>query len=142
MKTAPYPNPRGEDVKRFFCLLLFFPVLVIPAAADTIRWVDFDVPYESLTYAMDQDIATLEQEKHLSWIDILALSACRTGGKCGISSVKQAVADMKTDQSPEELLGSLYRFYPYYREVYAAVLGGLLGSYAIERMDSGIPLTG
>ena len=99
-------------MKRFFCLLFLLPILAVPAKADTIRWVDFDVPYESLKYAMDQDIATLDQEKHLSWIDILALAACRTGGKCGLSSVKQADGDWKTDKSPEELLGSLYRFYP------------------------------
>ena len=80
---------------------------------------------------MDLDIGTFEEEKHLSWIDILAVSACRTGGKCGLSAVKQAASDLKTDQSPEELLGSLYRFYPYYREVYTAVLGGMVGSYAI-----------
>ena len=129
-------------MKRFFCLLFLLPILAVSAKADTIRWVDFDVPYESLKYAMDQDIATLDQEKHLSWIDILALAACRTGGKCGLSSVKQAAADWKTDKSPEELLGSLYRFYPYYREVYTAVLEGLLGSYAIEKDGQWIPSYG
>lgn len=129
-------------MKRFFCLLFLLPILAVPAKADTIRWVDFEVPYESLKYAMDQDIATLDQEKHLSWIDILALAACRTGGKCGLSSVKQAASDWKTDKSPEELLGSLYRFYPYYREVYTAVLGGLLGSYAIEKDGQWIPSYG
>ena len=120
-------------MKRFLLFLILFPVLAIPTKADTIRWVDFDVPYESLKYAMDQDIRTFEEEKHLSWIDILAVSACRTGGKCGLSAVKQAASDLKTDQSPEALLGSLYRFYPYYREVYTAVLGGMVGSYAIEK---------
>lgn len=121
-------------MKRFFCLfLLLLFVLAVPVKADTIRWVDFSVPYESLQYAMEQDIATFEQEKHLSWMDILALSACRTGGKCGLSSVKQAVTDLKTDKSPEELLGNLYQYYPYYREAYSAVLGGLVGSYAIEK---------
>ena len=33
MKTAPYPNPRGEDVKRFFCFLLLVPVLAVPVGA-------------------------------------------------------------------------------------------------------------
>ena len=120
-------------MKRFFLLFLLVPLLSVPVNADTIRWVDFDVPYESLKYAMEQDITTFEEERHLSWIDILALAACRTGGKCSLSSVKQAVSDLKTDQSPEELLGSLYRFYPYYRKAYTAVLGGFLGSYAIEK---------
>jgi len=121
-------------MKRFFLLsILLFGILPLPAKADTIRWVDFQVPYESLKYAMEQDIATSEQERHLSWIDILALSACRTGGKCGLSSVKQASSDLKTDKSPEELLGTLYQYYDYYHEAYTAVLGGLLGSYAIEK---------
>ena len=119
-------------MKRFFALLIL-PVLVLPVRADTIRWVDFGVPYESLKYAMEQDIATFEEEKHISWIDILALAACRTGGKCGLTSVKKAVQELKQDRSPEELLGGLYQYYPYYHEAYSAALGGLLGSFAIEK---------
>ena len=56
------------------CLLLLGS---LPVGAEPIRWVDFAVPYESLKYAMDQDIATYEREKHISWIDILAVAACR-----------------------------------------------------------------
>ena len=116
----------------FLCILLVCS-LSIPAYAAPIKWVDFTVPYASLKYAMDQDIATFAEEKHISWIDILALSACRTGGKCDLTSVKKATADLKRDKSPEELLGAGYRYYPYYREAYAAALGGLLGSFAIEK---------
>jgi len=91
------------------------------------------VPYESLKYAMEQDIATFDEEKHLSWIDVLALAGCRTGGSCGLASVKQAVKDLKQERSPEELLGALYQYYSYYHDAYSAVLGGLLGSFAIEK---------
>ena len=66
-------------MKRFFALLML-PVLVVPVRAEPIKWVDFGVPYESLKYAMEQDITTFEEEKHISWIDVLALAACRTGG--------------------------------------------------------------
>ena len=119
-------------MKRFFILcLLLFPMLAVPARAQTIRWVDFRVPYESLRYALDQDIRTAEQEQHLSWIDVLALAACRTGGSCGLSSVKKAAADLKTGKSPESLLGNLYQYYDYYHQAYTAVLGGLAGNYAI-----------
>ena len=129
-------------MKRFcFCLLLL-PLLAMPAKAETIRWVDFDVPYESLEYAMKQDIATFEEEKHLSWIEILALSACRTGGKCPLNSVKKAAEELKGDKSPEELLGQLYKYYAYYREAYTAVLGELLGSYAIEKEGQWVPQYG
>jgi murein DD-endopeptidase MepM/ murein hydrolase activator NlpD len=110
-------------------LAIIFPVSV---AAETIRWVDFRVEYESLKYAMEQDIATFEEEKHISWIDILAIAACRTGGRCGLASVKKAAAELKTDRPVKEILGELYRYYGYYHDSFSAALGGLLGSYAIE----------
>lgn len=113
-----------------FCALLLLPVT--KAEAKSIQWVDFQVPYESLKYAMDVDIKTAEQEKHISWIDILAVAACRTGGKCGLASVKKAAAELQGDRSARELLGDLEKYYSYYHEAYSAVLGGMLGNYAIE----------
>ena len=121
-------------MKRFFLFMICFALLQPASAqADTIKWVDFAVPYESLQYAMEQDIATFEEEQHLSWIDILALSACRTGGKCGIASVKKAVSDLKQGKTAEDLPSNLHKYYRYYHEAYSAVLGGLLGSYAIQK---------
>ena len=114
-----------------FCIVFALPC-GISVGAETIRWVDFAVPYSSMKYAMEQDIATYEQEKHISWIEILALSACRTGGKCGLASVKKAASDLKSDRSAKELAGELSKYYDYYYEAYSAVLGGFLGSYAIE----------
>ena len=118
-------------------LILIFGVLltmaVTPVRAEPIRWVDFDVGYEALKYALDQDIATFDQEKHISWIDTLALAACRTGGKCGLASVKKAAADLKGDRSPQELLGAQYKYYEYYHRSYTAALGGLVGSYEIQK---------
>ena len=128
-------------MRRFFALLLV-PFLVIPVRAEPIKWVDFQVPYESLKYAMEVDIATFDQEKHIGWIDILALTACRTGGKCGLNSVKKAAEEMKGDKTPEELLGELYKYYDYYRQSYSAALGGLLGCYAIEKEGEWIPCYG
>ena len=120
-------------MKRFFLFFMILcPVLVMPARADTIKWVDFGVPYESLKYAMDVDIATFEEEVHISWIDILAMAGCRTGGKCGLASVKKAAAELKQGKTAEDLPTNLHRYYRYYHEAYSAVLGGLLGSYAIE----------
>ena len=120
-------------MKRFFACLLILPLLAVPAKAETIKWVDFGVPYESLKYAMNVDIETFEQEKHISWIDILALAGCRTGGKCDLASVKKAVEELKQDKSPEEMLGELYKYYDYYHRAFSAALGGLVGSYAIEK---------
>ena len=118
--------------RRIFLLFLLACIAVLPVFAEPIRWVDFQVGYESLKYAMEQDIATAEQENHISWIDALALAACRTGGKCGLSSVKKAFADLKGGANPLEKLGESAKYYDYYHKAFSAALGGLLGSYAIE----------
>lgn len=120
-------------MKRLVLCWILVLSLTCSVSAQPIRWVDFGVPYDSLKYAMDQDIVTFDEEKHLSWIDILALSACRTGGKCPLNSVKKAVADLKGDKLPEDLLGENYRYYDYYHQSFQAALGGLLGSYSIEK---------
>ena len=122
-------------MKRWFSLCMCCVLVMlstVPVHGEPIRWVDFCVPYGSLKYAMDQDIATFEEEKHISWIEILALSACRTGGKCGLASVKKAASDLKGDRSAKELAGNAAKHYDYYFEAYTGVLGGLLGSYEIE----------
>ena len=113
-------------------MLAMLWILGMPAQAQTIKWVDFSVPYESLKYAMDADIRTAEQEKHVSWIDILSLAACRTGGRCPLASVKKAAQELAGDKSPRELLGETARYFDYYQEAYTAALGGLLGHYAVE----------
>ncbi len=133
VSTAGATYPRGEDVKRWISFLLIACMLpVLPVSADPIKWVDFQVPYESLEYAMNKDIETFDQEKHIRWIDILAVAACRTGGRCGLASVKKAAAQLAGDTSPEELLGDVSKYYDYYHEAFTAALGGLLGSFEIE----------
>lgn len=129
-------------MKRFLCLCLAMLLLVVPVRAEPIKWVDFQIPYESLKYAMDVDIRTVDQEKHIRWVDVFALAACRTGGKCNLSSVKKAEKDLLTDKSPEQLLGDLYKYYDYYHEAYEAVLGGMLGSFSIEKDGQQVPAYG
>ena len=63
-------------MKRFFACLLIISILAVPVSAATIRWVDFGVPYESLKYALDQDIATFEQEMYLQGGDYLLSISC------------------------------------------------------------------
>ena len=65
-------------MKRFLCLCLAMLLLVVPVRAEPIKWVDFQIPYESLKYAMDVDIRTFDQEKRM-----LPPSTCLPGsGKC------------------------------------------------------------
>ena len=72
-------------MRRFAFCILMMAVLLIPVSAKPISWVDFQIPYESLKYAMDVDIKTFEEEKHLDWVEILAVAGCRTGGTAGKS---------------------------------------------------------
>lgn len=113
--------------------VLVIAIMVVPVGAETLKWVSFDVPYESLVYAKDRDIESYEKDCHISWIDILSLAACRTGGKCGLASVKKAYSELQSGNSPEDALGDLFRYYDYYHQAYSAVLGGLLGHYQIEK---------
>lgn len=129
-------------MKRFLWLVSIILLMCLPVSADFIKWVDFDVPYESLQYAMNVDIDSFEEEQHISWIDILSLAACRTGGKCGLTSVKRAALELKQGKVPQELLGEAFRYYSYYHEAYSAVLGGLLGSFAICRNGTWVPKYG
>ncbi len=119
--------------RRFLLCILLIALMILPVRAEPIKWVDFGVPYESMKYALDQDIATFEQEQHLSWIDILALAAANTGGKCGLSSVKKATETMKKGFDPTNLSENMRKAYAYYHEAYSAALGGLVGSFAIEK---------
>lgn len=129
-------------MRRICIAVVCLSMMIFSAEAETIRWVDFQVPYESLKYAMNVDIETVQQEKHISWIQSLSLAACRSGGRCGLSYVKKAVSDLKTDRSVEELLGELFRYYPYYYDSFQAALGGLLGSFSVRVNGQEVPQYG
>lgn len=119
--------------RRIFLCFLLIAAMMVSVTAETIKWVDFTVPYESLKYALEQDVLTYEQEQHLSWIDILALAGANTGGKCKLDSVKKATKSWKNGFDPENLSDSMRKSYNYYHEAFSAALGGLVGSFAIEK---------
>lgn len=119
--------------RRIFLCLFLVCSMVFSVSAAPIKWVDFGVPYESLKYALEQDIATFDQEQHLDWIDILALAGANTGGKCGLDSVKKATKSLKSGFDPQSLSDAMRKSYHYYHEAFSAALGGLVGSYAIEK---------
>ncbi len=131
--------------RRFFILMLALLLLAgqTSAAEDYIRWVDFNVGYAALHEAMTIDIESQGTEQPLSWIDILALASTREGnGTLSIRAVKSAAKELRKDRSPKQLLGEQYRYFSYYQEAYRAVLGGLLGSYAIEVDGEWMPAYG
>ena len=129
-------------MKRLFAAFLALALVRMPVSAEPIRWVDFGVPAESMAYALHWDVETFEEENHRSWIAILALAACRTGGKCPLASVKRAAKDLEGEGLPKEAAGELGKYYDYYYAAFSAALGGLVGSYAIEKDGQWIPQYG
>ncbi len=119
-------------MKRLFVFFLL-PVLVLPVQAQSVQWVNFKPNCEAMKIALDADIASYGAKHHCSWIDILAVAACRSGGECTADAVKQAAAELKTGASPKKILKEQHVFYDYYHEAYTAVLGGLVGKFAIEK---------
>ena len=130
------------DVKRLFLLIVLLSFLAVPAAAEPIRWVDLQVSTEALKLAIKEDIATFDQEKHTPFPRILALAACRTGGKCTASAVKKAAQDLRGDREIEDLLGSLSKYYSYYLQAYTCAYGGLVGSFSIQKDGQELPQYG
>lgn len=119
-------------MRRLIICIALLGAMVLTAEARPITWVDFRVDEGAMRYAMDVDIETSEQERHIDWVDILALAACRTGGKCTMDSVKKAARQLKeTDFATAA--GDSVKYASYYREAYGAALGGLLGHYAIYK---------
>lgn len=106
------------------------------SAADYIQWVDFDVPTSALEAALQLDIDSQGQEPELSWVEILALAATHHGGgKVTAAQVRAAAEELRSGESLDELLGAQKKYYDYYYEAYDAVLGGLVGSFAIRAPD-------
>lgn len=125
--------------RKALIFLLLLSLLTLPAAAaegDYIKWVDFDVSCSAMERALALEQQYREQDRVVSWIDILALAATRCGsGKFSVAAVDKAAAELTGDRSPQELLGNQYQYYQYYREAYGAVLRGLVGTYAIQKQD-------
>lgn len=118
-------------MRRIAAVLFLWILLSIPAEA-TVRWVDFTLSCEVMERALALDMASREQDNPQPWIRILALAAARTGGNPKTEDVAAAYRSLTTGKSPKELLGGADVTYQYYLEAYTAVLGGLVGSYAVR----------
>ena len=108
------------------------------AGTGFITWVDFDITYEALCEAYKLDVETYGQDVHVDWISSLAYLGCIYGGDFA-SDNKRIVGDLgklaqklTQDKKTMEELTVDMKYYPYYKEAYAAVLGGMVGEYEIE----------
>ncbi len=104
---------------------------------ETIKWVDFDVPYEALKKAMEIDIDTYDEKIHIDWVDILAYLASKYGGDFTMYDADHAdifVKKIKNGSNLDSITKNMDHF-DYYQNAYEAVLGGFLGEYQI-RIDN------
>ncbi|MCL2052600.1 MAG: M23 family metallopeptidase [Lachnospiraceae bacterium] len=116
----------------------YMPGEAVLAATDSafITWVDFNVSFEALNAAYELDVASYDQPVRLNWIELLAYSGAKNGGKFGknaVSTIKKAAADLSEGKMTIAQLTADLDHYPYYYEAYEAVLGGMVGEFEIER---------
>ena len=110
------------------------------AGEDYIRWVDFTPTYAAMRAALDMDMATVEKEVHLNWIELLAYLGTRYGGdfsRYRYSNLCDIRKKLETGATMEELMQD-NKYYQYYLDVYTAVLGKMVGNYQwVHEDDSG-----
>lgn len=111
------------------------------AAQETIKWVDFTVSYEALCEAYEWDVQTHGSEHEVHWIELLAYTAAGTGGNFdekAIQRLNKAAKLLSEGEKTMEELTEEMKYYSYYEEAYAAVLGGMVGEYEEEyRQEDG-----
>jgi len=98
-----------------------------------IKWIDFDISSQALTDAVKYDVESKNSEVHTDAVTLLSLLATKYGGS--FKSYKKADMDkicekLRSGEKPEDIAPNL-KTYNYYKEAYGAVLGGLVGEYAV-----------
>lgn len=124
-----------------FLFLSFFTYTVVFAEdktqAEYIKWAEMNVCLKALEDTMALDIETYDKLYHISWIDSLSyLAVCNGNNWQGyktsdLTKMKEKLGDSFT---VDDLMCD-NKYYAYYKKVYSAALGGLLGEYQREAPD-------
>lgn len=104
---------------------------------DFIRYAEFNVTYEALEAAMQADIETYDSDCHINWVEPLAYLGAKYGGDFSSFQKKDLndiLEKLKNGESIDELTKDM-KYYPYYYQVYSAVLDGFLGEYKVTVPD-------
>ena len=108
------------------------------SSSSQIKWVDFTVSYEALCLAYEWDVKTHGTDCEVNWIELLAYTAAKTGGKFekkALEVIENAAQVLSSGEKGLEELTENMKYYPYYKEAYTAVLGGMVGEYQAEVLD-------
>ncbi len=102
-----------------------------------IKWAELNVSLAALKDTMNLDIDTYGRLYHISWINSLSYLACKNGNSW--SGYKKSQLDKMVEE-----LGDIYtvddlmsdnKYYSYYKEIFSAMLSGILGAYEKEAPD-------
>lgn len=125
------------------CVLLFVAVIFLCSAQNApeekrfIKWAELNVTARAIADAVELDIATYDKLYHISFIDTLSYLAMKNGNNW--SSYNKSQLDKMT-----ESLGDIYtvsdlagenQYFRFYKEVFSAALGGLVGEYTKQVPD-------
>ena len=105
---------------------------------DYIKWVDFNVSSEALSFACQADVTTYGTDCHIDWISLLACTAARYGGEFGrkaLVDLENTAQRLRSGQTVMEEETEGLSSYAYYKEAYEAVLGGMMGEFLIQEED-------
>ncbi len=118
-------------------IAFFFVSAQQPQEKNYIKWFELNAGEKALTDAMALDIETHDMLYHISWIDTLSYLACKNGNdfsrykSSDISAMKEKLGDIYT---VDDLMKD-NKYYSFYKEAFAAALGGLLGEYEKQAPD-------
>ncbi|MDR3178435.1 MAG: M23 family metallopeptidase [Oscillospiraceae bacterium] len=100
-----------------------------------IKYAKFSVNYEALNKAFQLDINSQNLKNKLNFIDMLAYLGAMYGGKFEGSykskDLENLAKKLQEGESIEKLTKNM-KFFPYYKEVYSAVLGEFIGKYKVQ----------
>ncbi len=109
-----------------------------PAAAEPLKWVDFNVKASAMEKALKLDIASQKTETPLDWVELLAYLGTKYGGnfkKYKAKDMDALAQKLRGGESIQNLTSNM-KYYSYYLEAYRAVLEGMVGTYQIQTEES------
>lgn len=133
-------------IQMLYCLILLLTTLVIsltgnaevvPVSGENntyIKWIDFNVTKEALADAVKIDIDTYGNDNHVDFIELLSLLSVKYGGefkRYKKADVEAFTEKLKNGDNPRDITANP-KLYDYYFKAYTAVLGGMVGEYAVK----------
>lgn len=102
-----------------------------------IKWAEMNMSLSAFEDTMRLDIDTYGKLYHISWIDSLSYLACKNGNNWksySKSDLDKMLEELGESHTVEDIVGD-NKYFSYYKEVFSAMLSGILGVYEKEAPD-------